>query len=496
MSPHVPWQAWSASAFQASRTERKPVLLSLVTAWSEECAAMDATTFADADVVSLLTARFIPVRVDADRQPDINDRYNLGGWPTTAFLTSDGDLLSGGTYFDARRLIGALNEVSNAYRDRAADIAVRRDRLRRARLPLSHDAALALPQSDLDPCSIGSIAYFRSLLVDRFDRVNGGFVSAHKIPHADALLVALSLERDGEPCLSGAIEKTLGALSALWDPVDGGFSRYAEGADWSQPSPEKTLEDNAALLHVFVEAAIRRRSDTARDSAAAIVRWVRSAMSDPERGGFFNASTPRTTDRTTYVDRNAMMVGAFIRAAALFDDVWLRDFALKSLEAVIVPAYKPGYGVAHVTGAADGPAISGLLTDQVHVALGLIWAHAATGDLPYSMLAAEVLQYAIGTMWDEHGGCFRDRVAVEDVLLPFELNCRAAVALDRLAVMTGDRSHRDRAKSILRALEPDFRRHELFGAPYALAIREVVDRCPPAGLELTRVDWHLPAENS
>ena len=35
-----------------------------------------------------------------------------------------------------------------------------------------------------------------------------------------------------------------------------------------------------------------------------------------------------------YVDRNAMMVGAFIRAAALFDDIWLRDFALKSLEAV------------------------------------------------------------------------------------------------------------------------------------------------------------------
>jgi uncharacterized protein YyaL (SSP411 family) len=486
MSPQVPWQAWSASAFQASQTERKPVLLSLVTSWSEECAAMDATTFTDADVVSLMTARCIPVRVDADRQPDINDRYNLGGWPTTAFLTSDGDLLSGGTYFDAGRLIAALNAVSNAYRDRATEIALRRDHLRRARLPLSHDAGLE-PQSDL-ACGI---AYFRSLLVDRFDRVNGGFVSAHKIPHADALLVALSLERDGEPCLSGVIEKTLGALSALWDPVDGGFSRYAEGADWSRPSPEKTLEDNAALLHLFVEAAIRRRSDTARDSAAAIVRWVRSAMSDPERGGFFNASTPRTTDRTTYVDRNAMMVGAFIRAAALFDDVWLRDFALKSLEAVIVPAYKPGNGVAHVTGAGD-PAIGGLLTDQVHVALGLIWAHAATGDLPYSMLAAEVLQYAIRTMWDEQGGCFRDRAAVEDVLLPFELNCRAAVALDRLALITGDRSHRDRAKSILRVLEPDFRRHELFGAPYALAVREVVDRCPPAGLELTGVDWDLP----
>ena len=32
-----------------------------------------------------------PIRVDADRRPDISDRYSLGGWPTTAFLTAEGD---------------------------------------------------------------------------------------------------------------------------------------------------------------------------------------------------------------------------------------------------------------------------------------------------------------------------------------------------------------------------------------------------------------------
>ena len=55
-------------------------------------------------------------------------------------------------------------------------------------------------------------------------------------------------------------------------------------------------------------------------------------------------------DDSMYVDRNAMMVGAFIRAAALFDDIWLRDFALKSLEAIIVPTYTPGDGVGHAGG--------------------------------------------------------------------------------------------------------------------------------------------------
>ena len=48
-------------------------------------------------------------------------------------------------------------------------------------------------------------------------------------------------------------------------------------------------------------------------------------MVDAARGGFFNGASSGRKDRTMYIDKNAMMVGAFIRAAALFDDVWLRD---------------------------------------------------------------------------------------------------------------------------------------------------------------------------
>ena len=62
--------------------------------------------------------RFIAIRVDADRRPDINERYNLGGWPTTVFLTDRGDTLSGGTYLDASQMMAALQQVADAYRDR------------------------------------------------------------------------------------------------------------------------------------------------------------------------------------------------------------------------------------------------------------------------------------------------------------------------------------------------------------------------------------------
>src|SRR5687768_16027783 len=123
------WLEWSPRVFVLAEEERKPILLSLVTAWSDECAAMDRATYADPEVASAIEQRFIAVRVDADRRPDINDRYNLGGWPTTVFLTNSGAILSGGTYFDARQMIVTLNQVADAYRDLFGEIAVRSARL-------------------------------------------------------------------------------------------------------------------------------------------------------------------------------------------------------------------------------------------------------------------------------------------------------------------------------------------------------------------------------
>ena len=73
--------------------------------------------------------------------------------------------------------------------------------------------------------------------------------------------------------------------------------------------------------------------------------------------------------------------------------------------------------------------------------------------------------------------------------MPFELNCHAACVLDRLGVLTGDEAYQDRARTILQSLAADYREHDLFGAPYAVAVREIFDRRPPAGLELSPVDW-------
>ena len=48
-----------------------------------------------------------------------------------------------------------------------------------------------------------------------------------------------------------------------------------------------------------------------------------------------------------YAGWNAQMVSAALRAAELLDDTALGEYALKSLERVVVACYSPGAGIAH-----------------------------------------------------------------------------------------------------------------------------------------------------
>ena len=87
----IDWLPWSQEAFRRAEAEQKPVLLSLVTDWCGLSMLMDRTSYVDPQVLELIRDGLIPVKVDADEHPDINERYNVGGWPTTAFLSPEGD---------------------------------------------------------------------------------------------------------------------------------------------------------------------------------------------------------------------------------------------------------------------------------------------------------------------------------------------------------------------------------------------------------------------
>src|SRR5437870_5842707 len=121
----INWHAWSPEAFDAARQTRRPILLSISAVWCHWCHVMDETTYSHPSVIELINRDYVPIRVDNDVRPDINQRYNMGGWPTTAFLTPSGDILTGATYLPADQMASALTRIATYYRLNQPEIASR-----------------------------------------------------------------------------------------------------------------------------------------------------------------------------------------------------------------------------------------------------------------------------------------------------------------------------------------------------------------------------------
>ena len=521
----IDWRDWEAEAFRRAAREDKPILLALVAPWCEHCAAMDRTTYARVEVARLVDAKFVAIRVDTDRRPDINERYNLGGWPTTAFLTPDGQVFGGGTFIEADRMPGVLADVAEAFAHRRSEIAARTavsfDRTR----PPSPETGLLTRDADFQASENGSprgltnddpLDWLSSQLLESFDRDEGGFGVGPKFPHVPALTLALERYNDTrDPLLRDLVTASLDRVAILSDPNDGGFFRCASNRDWSAPHTAKLLADNADLVRLYLDAgeALERRHYV--DLARRTLAWVQRVLARP-RGGFAASqaadsayydrasSADRTlltspkVDETGYADSSAAMIAAYLRAAEILDDPSLRDLALRGLDEMMLAGYRPGGGVAHVI--APEPEVWGLLADQVRVVEALLLAHIATEQLPYSMLAAEVMEYTMEAMWDHDGGGLRDRACPQpDSELgllgrgfrPFVTNCEAARMLFRLSLVTGRKTYLTSALQTLASLGAAYREDPLVGASYGLAVREISEGRLPRGWALSYVDWRL-----
>src|SRR5690242_17903064 len=177
----IRWQEWTDAAFAQARAEDKPILLAISAVWCHWCHVMDETTYSSQDVIDAINERYVAVRVDNDRRPDINARYNQGGWPTTAILTPDGDLLKGATYVPPDQMHLLLTQVDAFYGDPDRRQAIAQHLSdARARRSAAREPDRGALKGDI-PDRIFSF------LDANFDERYGGFGTDQKFPQTNAL---------------------------------------------------------------------------------------------------------------------------------------------------------------------------------------------------------------------------------------------------------------------------------------------------------------------
>jgi uncharacterized protein YyaL (SSP411 family) len=476
----IEWLDWDPTAFARAERERKPVLLSITAAWCRACHEMDRTTYADSAVAALVRDRFVAVRVDADRRPDINERYNLGGWPTTAFLTPAGELMTGGTFVPVDRMVGVLARVADALQQTAFQKSARSQDGRTVSGPESEASRPAEGATDgRDGGGRQEATTYTDLLEQTFatfDAEYGGFGTEPKFPHTAPLHLAIALfEETADERWRFIVERTLDAMAdgELWDADAGGFRRYATRRDWQLPHHEKLLETNASLLRVYADAARALGRAIDRDRSAAISRFITTSLRS-EKGGYYGSDA----DTIVFVDANAIAARGLLAAASVLGDNPLGQEALESLERVLLACYKPGFGVAHYFDRAA--CVRGLLTDQVDTIVALLDAHEITDGEPYRMLAEEIGHFVARELWDAtDGGCFDRAPADGDIGLlrsrrkPFVGNAEAAVAFARLDRITHEFDFGPFAAGALHAAARDAGQQGPLTAHYLLAARQV-----------------------
>ena len=482
----VDWHEWGEEAFAVAERAGKPVLCSLTAPWCEWCAEMDERAYSDPKLAANITESFVPVRVDVDRHPRVRERYNMGGFPTTVFLTPDGKVLSGATYLGPDGLRQVLDSV-------------------RATWDAKGEAAGRVPRSVAnDGLPAGEVtadieAHMVEQVAAAFDEEFGGWGSDAKFPLSGTIEFALKRDRERG-------KRTLEAVRThLLDTYDGGFYRFAETRRWGEPHREKLTDENAALVGAFTTGYLYTGEEPYRETAERTVEyltttaWTGSAFAASQAASDYYTlgpadredAEPPHVDTTVLADRNGVVAEALFRFAAVTDHEPAARYAERALEHVLRVLVEDGR-VAHFD---DEGSETGLLVDHARLLSGLTAAAQTAGPDGWLDPARAIADGAIDRLVADDGS-FRDGTTggaglLDRALYPLGTNAEMANALLDLEALTGENRYGTAARNALNAFAGAYDRMGVEAADYATACtRAVYDplvvRTPAVGSDLHR----------
>jgi uncharacterized protein YyaL (SSP411 family) len=303
-SQPVDWYPWGDEALARARAEDKPIFLSIGYSACHWCHVMARESFADAGIAARLNAGFIPIKVDREERPDLDEIYveavrlmtGSAGWPLSVFLTPELKPFYGGTYFppvERHGLAGfgrVLDAVLHYFRTERHEVDSASNRV------TAELVRLSTPPGHPGELSAEPLRRFYRQRLEAFDSDHGGFGIAPKFPGPTEL--ALLLRLAGRPGFDQAlpmVELTLRKMAegGICDQLGGGFHRYSTDTIWLVPHFEKMLYDNALLAPVYARAWLVTDEEFYRSVAQETLAYLTRELAHPA-GGFCAAQDADT----------------------------------------------------------------------------------------------------------------------------------------------------------------------------------------------------------
>jgi uncharacterized protein len=416
----------SPAAFEAAQKEGKPLFLLISAVWCYWCKYFEQQVLSDAEVSRYLNQHYVSVFADYDRRPDLVRRY-ARGLPMIVLFAPDGRVRQ--SFAGVLKKDDFLSTVKQVAATPGPSMETG---------PVAAPASAPLSPTTYQRLREGMLAF----LGENLDTVYGGFGSGDKYPQPRLLGYLLELHQaTGDRRYLVAVEKTLdGVLGALYDPVDGGFFRFAEGREWRRPHYEKLLHLNATLAAVLAEAHRVTGNPRYREAADRTVAYLLRTLHDATAGGFYSSQTanpayyrlpprerrsaqPPPVNREKLTAWNAEAAIALLALGQSSGRKDLRDVALRTLDFIRLNMvsekgawhlYEPRTGRSHGERQLDANAWA---------ALGLLEGYRAGRVESYRLTALQVLRVAVADLFDGGRGAFGD-----DKSLPLSLDANGVMA--------------------------------------------------------------------
>ena len=296
----VDWHPWGNEAFALAKEQNKPIFLSIGYSTCHWCNVMEEESFSNAQVAALINEVFVPVKVDREERPDIDQIYMQAcqllspscGWPLTLFLVPDGKPFYAATYIPKENRFGRLGllelipRVKKLWQEERQEILKSAESINAAII----SSTIHLPGAEMDASLLD--AAFKAYTVN-YDAQYGGFGSGTKFPNPNILLYLLRYwKRTGNTQALAMVEQTLSAMrqGGIFDHLGYGFHRYSTDRMWRLPHFEKMLYDQALLITTYIETYQATSKEEYAQTAGEIIDYVLADMTAPE-GGFYSAES-------------------------------------------------------------------------------------------------------------------------------------------------------------------------------------------------------------
>jgi len=305
----VKFQNYAADVVARNLDRHRPYFLLFSAEWCHWCHEFADRTLVREEVYTYLNRHFVNVFIDADIHTSASVKYQAKGLPFIVFLDPDGSV-----YF---RYTGTL------YGDQFIEV------LREIRSNIERNVAIPGQDSDLEPyvapdtlntedlAALGPA--FRDGILENFDPEEHGVGRGEKaiLPRTFLYLLEQAGEAEREDAVAGVAGTLARAIEAIYDPVEGGFFRYAETRDWQVPHYEKMADLHAGAALVLYRLDRLSASPDLVQAGERTAEYLRSTLYEPSQGTFLSFQEASTR----YFRLDAARRGAAI-APAVADKVF------------------------------------------------------------------------------------------------------------------------------------------------------------------------------